>query len=204
MITQQHIRNHQEMMRMHNDITQQHIHQTHMHSMMFGKDAPKEYRSEINTKEFLPLDYKSFKHDDPKNRQNLAAILGLKAINKSGIRDKADPSNKWDKEWFLYEDQTQLLPEIADLINHGRTAKQIISSLDKTYNRVHQMNDKEYKNRTDGEWLITEFWSPEADTFKQYYPNATENALSWRETNRKWMIDYIQACEDIYNEEHKK
>lgn len=41
MITQQHIRNHQEMVRMHNNITQQHIHQVH-HTMMFGKDSPKE------------------------------------------------------------------------------------------------------------------------------------------------------------------
>lgn len=173
-------------------------------SVLSGTDSNKEDRSEINTKEFLPLDYKSFKHDDPKNRQNLAAILGLKAINKSGIRDKSDPSNKLDKEWFLYEDQTELLPEIADLINHGYTAKQVISSLDKTYNRIQQMSDKEYEGITDKEWVINDVWRPEVDTFKQYYPNATENALSWAEKNRKWMIDFAQACEDIYNEEHKK
>lgn len=42
LMTQQHIRNHQQMVEQHNLQTQQHIHQVHMHSMMFGKDAPKE------------------------------------------------------------------------------------------------------------------------------------------------------------------
>lgn len=173
-------------------------------SVLTGKDIPKENTKEIGTNEFLERNFKDFKHNDPKNRQNMAAILGIKAINKTGIRDKCDPKNEWDKEWFLYEDQTDLLPEIADLVIHGHTAKEIISSFDKSYVRIRQMSDEDYNNRSDGEWLISDCWSPEIDVWQQYHPNATKSATDWRIQERAEMIQYINACEEIYNEERKK
>lgn len=67
-------------------------------------------------------------------RTDEAAILGLKSLEKYrnelgygdlGREDPNAPYDKWDKEWFLYEDQTIGLGLVADLINRGYTPDQV-------------------------------------------------------------------------------
>lgn len=59
-----------------------------------------------------------------------AAILGLKAL------EEGDPKDKLNQWWFLNEDQTDLLPQMADLVIQGYNKKQIINLLDNEYRRV--------------------------------------------------------------------
>lgn len=66
-------------------------------------------------------------NDYHSKRGKEAAVTGLKALNKLGkieySDDEINDKNNW--EWFLFEDQTIGLPQIADLANKGLSARQI-------------------------------------------------------------------------------
>ena len=77
--------------------------------------------------------YQTAKKDEA--RRNEVAELGLKALKKLGNDDAYEEINgkidKGDKDWFLYEDQTTGLPQVADLVRQGKTKDQIMNIIDK-------------------------------------------------------------------------
>lgn len=70
-----------------------------------------------------------FDHGTKEEKKSLrdAADLGLAALKKEGRDVGSDPTNEreldWQREWFLFEDQTIGLGMIAGLINNGYTSK---------------------------------------------------------------------------------
>lgn len=63
--------------------------------------------------------------DRTKARAQQAAITGLNALKVTGLRDVDDPDDVSEQMWFLYEDQTIGLPQIADLANKGYSEEKI-------------------------------------------------------------------------------
>lgn len=63
--------------------------------------------------------------DRTKARAQQAAITGLNALKATGLRDVDDPDDISEQMWFLYEDQTIGLPQIADLANKGYSEEKI-------------------------------------------------------------------------------
>ena len=61
-----------------------------------------------------------------------AADLGLKALNKLGYGDQIDLDNitDSDRSWFVYEDQTIGMAEVADLVNKGYSSKQVKKAIE--------------------------------------------------------------------------
>ena len=70
--------------------------------------------------------------DDPKNekRADEAAKIGLEALYSIRPDMKGDDF-ELDKDWFLLEDQTIGLPTIADMVNQGKSKKEILSLIEK-------------------------------------------------------------------------
>lgn len=81
-------------------------------------------------KEFYEKELKNVKEPNQLkgDRLNEAATLGIKAMQELGDRDVQLDDN-W-KDWFVYEDQTIGLATVADLINQGKTKKQIKDLID--------------------------------------------------------------------------
>ena len=69
--------------------------------------------------------------DRTKARAQKAAITGLNALKVTGLRDVNDPEDIGDQMWFLYEDQTTGLPQIADLANKGYSEEKINDIVDR-------------------------------------------------------------------------
>ena len=96
---------------------------------------------------------------DPKyrSRADSAAELGLKALIKTG-RYNGDGSynDKNTKDWFLYEDQTIGLATIADLVNRGKTKKEI-KDLMKSSDMIRQTSYEE--DRIPGRFELNESYA---------------------------------------------
>ena len=70
-----------------------------------------------------------------------SAVLGLEALKKT-YSDIQDSHDKGEQEWFLFEDQTYFLPQIADLVNQGYSKNEIISNLNKMYDKTQNVIEK--------------------------------------------------------------
>lgn len=91
-----------------------------------------------------------------------AAKTGLNCIKaaRPWDGDDFDPENKWDQEWFLIEDQTFGLPQIADLANQGYDEQEInklISDGLQAYEKSKYAEDLYADKDTDasGLWYLT-------------------------------------------------
>ena len=83
---------------------------------------------------------------DPKRADKIAEF-GLKALNYSegDIRgDDRNPTDKGNKMWFLYEDQTIGLPSIADMAMRGYSKDQIRDLIDKSKDICTNDPDEDY------------------------------------------------------------
>ena len=112
---------------------------------------------------------------DPKRADKIAEF-GLKALNYSegDIRgDNMDPTDKNNKMWFLYEDQTIGLPSIADMAMRGYSKDQIHDLIDKSKDIYTNDPDEDYPgvcfDLAEG-WKLNSF----ANDFVDYY-NKYEN-----------------------------
>lgn len=93
-----------------------------------------------------------------------AAVTGLNALKTGDIwpGEDFDPDSKWDQEWFLVEDQTFGLPQIADLANKGYSAEKIASIIREGVDAYEKSNylyhDQMPNDKTDssGLWYLYE------------------------------------------------
>lgn len=100
------------------------------------REVSAETKTEITANEFnskhkdiLENDFQKYKLDsDYQDRMNKAADLGLKALSKISY-DDIDPNNDADKQWFLFEDQTVGLPQIADMALRGKSKDEIEAAI---------------------------------------------------------------------------
>lgn len=83
-------------------------------------------------------------------RANKDADLGLKALAKMGYDafDKDKGITNDDRWWFMFEDQTYGCLAVADMVNRGKTKKQILDLL-------NQVNIDE---PSDGMFELNEFY----------------------------------------------
>lgn len=112
---------------------------------------------------------------DYENAMN-AANLGLKAMQKTGDWEPNDSSGKisgYDREWFLFEDQTIGLPTAAHLINKGHSA----ADVKKFYHTVNDNYDydKDYEK----------------------YFDVVESGSDAGEYGRKKFNEFVDTCEQI-------
>ena len=72
-----------------------------------------------------------------------AAVTGMNALKvlDSAQFDEFDPNNWSDQAWFLMEDQTMGLPQIADLANKGYSAEKISSMIKEGLSAYRNSND---------------------------------------------------------------
>lgn len=100
-----------------------------------------------------------------------SAVLGLEALKKRYGQDIQDIHDKGEQEWFLFEDQTYFMPQIADLVNQGYSKKEIVSNLNKWYDKTQKVIDKyeavgdnnginEYYDSDPTVFAIREAWNP--------------------------------------------
>lgn len=92
-----------------------------------GSSVTSKIGARIRKSNLLDEDYKAYKSETGQSykRMKAASDTGLKALQKLGDKDvKIDTPEHWDY-WFLFEDQTYGMPQIADLANQGKTKDQI-------------------------------------------------------------------------------
>lgn len=78
-----------------------------------------------------------------KKRIRDAADFCLKALEKTG-RDAADDINNitdFDREWFMFEDQTLGLFTVADMVNRGKSKDQVKKAMDAAYSITYDYYD---------------------------------------------------------------
>lgn len=117
------------------------------------------------------------------SRGKEAAITGLHALNDLGLREYsndelADRSN-W--EWFLFEDQTIGLPQIADLANKGLSSREI--------KIVTSLATRAYKNSN---------YYPYGSNEKDPNDNLSADAI-WSLNEGKPSSEFIDACVNYVN-----
>ncbi|MBP5595471.1 MAG: hypothetical protein J6Y02_08815 [Pseudobutyrivibrio sp.] len=125
-----------------------------------GKKRKKGSNKNIDKEDLLlKYDYKKFKEGD-KHLSDVAA-LGLAALNKRIYKDDiSNPNDKNEQMWFLFEDQTQLMPAVADLALKGYSKDQIINTLDKRYSAAKKRDEIDpdgYYNDTE-RFYLNEFY----------------------------------------------
>lgn len=93
-----------------------------------------------------------------------AAVTGLNALKTGNIwpGEDFDPDSKLDQEWFLVEDQTFGLPQIADLANKGYSEEKIksiiregIDAYEKSSYRYYDENPNDGTDSS-GLWYLSE------------------------------------------------
>lgn len=92
-----------------------------------GSSVTSKIGARIRKSNLLDEDYKAYKSETGQSykRMKAASDTGLKALQKLGDKDvEIDTPEHWDY-WFLFEDQTYGMPQIADLANQGKTKEQI-------------------------------------------------------------------------------
>ncbi len=92
------------------------------------------------------------------SRLKAAADTGMKAMARCGDSEPLDED--WG-DWFLFEDQTFGMPQIADLANKGKTKEEIKQIIKDS---VEFMRDDPYSDRIPGAWALSEW-----DSSNQYY-----------------------------------
>ena len=105
------------------------------------------------------------------SRLKAAADTGMKAMAKCG--DKEPLEEGWD-DWFLFEDQTFGMPQIADLANKGKTKDEIKQIIKDCYDYMNE-TARYYDADIPGVWYLYE----------------------WENSNQYYTVDgekYIDAC----------
>lgn len=86
------------------------------------------------TKEDTLCDYSSYRHNSKVKKQwDEASTLGLLALNKMTKLNDMDPYDDYYREWFLFEDQTFGMPEVANLINKGHDVEKVKKLISEVY-----------------------------------------------------------------------
>lgn len=122
-----------------------------------GKKRKKGSNKNIDKEDLLlKYDYKKFKEGD-KHLSDVAK-LGLEALNRRIYKNEInDVNDKSEQMWFLFEDQTDLLPAIADLALKGYSKDQIIGTLEKRYANAKKRDETDpdgYYNDTERFYLM--------------------------------------------------
>ena len=102
--------------------------------------------------------YKDFKSKTGNYKKlKASAVTGLKALAKTAQRDVMD--DEYDDEgsafWFLFEDQTFGMPQIADLANRGKTKEQIA----KIISDCNEIGKQDPYSDMPGVWSLFEGYS---------------------------------------------
>ena len=92
-----------------------------------------------------------WRSDNPSDKKRVrdAADLGLKALDKMG-RDAADDINNiddYDREWFMFEDQTLGLMTVADMVNRGKSKDQVKKAIDAADSVTYDFYDDPHLSR---------------------------------------------------------
>lgn len=146
-----------------------------------------------------------------KHRRTQVADLGLKALNKMDnlgfytqdeFKSLFNNTKKEElnnaRQWFLYEDQTIGLPQIADLVNRGKTKDEIKAIIDdsekvvSSYSKIiEKAYEKEKGNKKDEDASIY------ARVLNKY--DADKNAwnLAYVKDNSGDTEKFIDACMEI-------
>ena len=120
-----------------------------------------------------------------KERLKKATITGMMAMNNSSdYIDTYDPESSKnfnnDAIWFLYEDQTMLMPAIADLANQGFSDKEIRDFFDR---KKVSISKKEKTFANDEDWANW-YYTPEVLSVSEFWTDKLKNG------------DYIDKCVD--------
>ena len=122
--------------------------------------------------------------DRTKARAQQAAITGLNALKTTGLRDVDDPDDISEQMWFLYEDQTIGLPQIADLANKGYSEEKIDSIVSDGVEAFKKSSYWPYADSpfdSSGLWCLYEGSSGDGSFPSEYV---------------KACVDYVKAKED--------
>lgn len=142
----------------------------------------------------IAKDLDTWKHDfydgkADKHLNTLVADLGINALNKSRGYDDSEVGNNSDREWFMWEDQTIGLPEIAYLYVKGYSKDYIQGMLDYKY-KMNSLSDEEYSQFED-KYPSTSF------TLNEYHDgNSYINALFELKENQDQKIGSVNSKED--------
>ncbi len=122
--------------------------------------------------------------DHTKARAQQAAITGLNALKTTGLRDVNDPDDISEQMWFLYEDQTIGLPQIADLANKGYSEEKIKSIVSEGVDAFKKSSYWPYAESpfdSSGLWCLYEGSSGDGSFPREYV---------------KACVDYVKSKED--------
>lgn len=83
--------------------------------------------------------YLGWGKEPPSKRYADAADTGLRSMEKLGLlnfdyeKDNDGHYDNWTRDWFVWEDQTIGLADISDLINRGKSKKQVMDYADRAF-----------------------------------------------------------------------
>lgn len=125
------------------------------------------------------------KYDEYKTQRGTdAAKLGVKALIKQGQLKDGDSDNSdvlWD---FLFDDWADGLPQLADMINRGKTAAEARRAVDDIATSIFELNDPD--------WDLD---------FRDMYDIANYGSTTY---GRMHFYDFIDACSEVKAMEKKK
>ncbi len=132
----------------------------------------------------IASDLEQWKEDFYNNKTNkhlntLVADLGINAMNKARGYSDAEVGNNNDREWFMYEDQTLGLPEIAYLYVNGYS-KDYIKGMLNYKEKIYDLPDEEY-NKLDEKYPHAMFTIREFHDGNQYI----DGLFELKESNQK-------------------
>lgn len=129
--------------------------------------------------------------DTDSQRSINAAKTGLSCIKaaRPWDGDDFDPESKVDQEWFLIEDQTFGLPQIADLANQGYDEKEINKMLS---DGLEAYEKSKYANGFSGD--------KGTDVSGLWYLTMSGYGDGWNSSN---ISDYIRECANYAKDETK-
>lgn len=111
-------------------------------------DLTARIRSMVTEKDTIDGKYSSYKHNDKVKQQwDEASTIGLMALNKMTKLNDMDPYDDGDREWFLFEDQTLGMPEVANLINKGHDVKKVKKLISEVYDTPYGTRFKDDTSR---------------------------------------------------------
>ena len=120
-----------------------------------------------------------YDHKTDKHLNTLVADLGINAMNKARGYNDVEIGNNNDREWFMYEDQTLGLPEIAYLYVKGYS-KDYIKGMLKYKEKIYDLPDEEY-DKLDKKYPHTMFTIDEFHDGNKYI----DSLFELKESNQK-------------------
>lgn len=79
-----------------------------------------------------------------------AADIGIRALPEDRQTEEEYQDTDWNRDWFVYEDQTIGYYEVADLARQGKSANEIvkiINEADEKYSKISSLNDNDVKDK---------------------------------------------------------